>query len=207
MSIRSKSTDTSAKSSVSQITINHILECAQQVLVEFGNAKFTTRRVAEAAGISPGNLTYHFPCKNELINAMVAKILEKYLIRFEESLALEGQFYADGLKGLVQWMMTDAIETETTRTFRELWAMALHDEQICSTVDGFYDVLIERSTGLLCLRYPQADVTAINQLIHFLAIAMEGSIVLYGTSQTRAVPFEHIISLIMPMIEQIAKEH
>ncbi|NHQ88419.1 TetR/AcrR family transcriptional regulator [Iodobacter sp. HSC-16F04] len=195
-----------AKSSVSQNTINHILECAQQVLIEFGNAKFTTRRVAEAAGISPGNLTYHFPSKNELINAMVAKILEKYFLHLEESLSPEGQLYAEGLRGLVRWMMMDAIQNETTRTFRELWAMALHDEQICQTVDAFYDAMIERSAALVSLRYPAANTLAINELIHLLAIVMEGSNVLYGTCNTRAVSFERIIEMTMPIVEQIAPQ-
>ncbi|QBC44599.1 TetR/AcrR family transcriptional regulator [Iodobacter fluviatilis] len=191
------------KNGTSQATVTHILECAQQVLVTCGNAKFTTRRVAEAAGISPGNLTYHFPSKNELIKALVAKILEKYLIHFEESLSLEGEFYAEGLKGLVRWMMVDAIKVETIRIFRELWVMALHDEQICQVVDDFYDAMINKSAYLVGLRYPTADTTVINELIHLLATMIGGCMVIYGTSKIRAVTFERITEMTMPMIEQL----
>ena len=38
--------------------------------MERGYAGFTTRLVAEAAGISPGNLSYHLPNKSELLSSV-----------------------------------------------------------------------------------------------------------------------------------------
>ena len=42
------------------------------MLVTHGYAAFTSRRVAEAAGMAVGNLTYYFPSKRELLRVLIA---------------------------------------------------------------------------------------------------------------------------------------
>jgi hypothetical protein len=52
-------------------TVDPILDGARWVRVRYGYAGFTTRRVAESASIAPGNLSYHFPSKRELVRVGV----------------------------------------------------------------------------------------------------------------------------------------
>lgn len=52
-------------------TKQKILNAALRVLVENGFQALTQTRVAEAAGVSQGNLTYYFPTRNDLLKAVV----------------------------------------------------------------------------------------------------------------------------------------
>ncbi len=57
----------------SRVTVRRILDAASGVLQERGYDGFTTNRIAEAAGISPGSLYQYFPNKDAILNAMVAE--------------------------------------------------------------------------------------------------------------------------------------
>ena len=48
-----------------------ILDCANQLLISEGAHGFTLRAVADKAGLSQGNLTYHFASKRQLLEAMI----------------------------------------------------------------------------------------------------------------------------------------
>jgi AcrR family transcriptional regulator len=193
--------NTRAKSAVSLSTIDNILSSARQVLIEHGYASFTTRRVAEAAGISPGNLSYHFPSKNELIQALISNMLDQYLCNFENEIKKSDQSLTIGLDKLVEWLMVDAISEATVRTFRELWAMALHDESIRKMVDDFYDITMERATILIAQNQPTLDIEKLRESVHLLAMIAEGGIVLYGSRQNRAVSFTRIKQLVHALSE------
>jgi len=52
-------------------TKQKILNAALDVLVEHGFQALTQTRVAEAARVSQGNLTYHFPTRTDLLKAVV----------------------------------------------------------------------------------------------------------------------------------------
>jgi AcrR family transcriptional regulator len=54
----------------SQQTRSHILKTAQRLFNERGTAAVSTNHVAAAAGLSPGNLYYHFADKQEIIRAL-----------------------------------------------------------------------------------------------------------------------------------------
>lgn len=50
-----------------------VLDAAEHVLLERGAAAFTLDAVAEAADVSKGGLVYHFPSKEALLRALVAR--------------------------------------------------------------------------------------------------------------------------------------
>lgn len=52
-------------------TKQKILNAALTILMENGFQALTQTRIAEAAGVSQGNLTYHFPTRNDLLKAVV----------------------------------------------------------------------------------------------------------------------------------------
>src|SRR5208283_2937171 len=71
----------------SNATVDRIIESARMVLLKDGYAAFTTRRVAELAGMTHGNLNYHFPSKRDLLRALIARLLMTYSQRFEAFLS------------------------------------------------------------------------------------------------------------------------
>jgi AcrR family transcriptional regulator len=190
----------------SRATITRILECARQVLVSHGYAGFTTRRVAEAANISPGNLAYHFPSKRELLQAVVSHVVAAYSERFQTLLSASPHPQGQELKTLVQWLLTDAVTDEAVRTFREFWAISLHDEVIRGAVDDLYDELMQGVVQLLRRSHPEVAERSIREVVHLLALISEGSIVLYGTRRDRTVPHERIIEIATQVIGMIAPE-
>ncbi len=55
-----------------------VLDAAERVVRERGAARLTLDEVAAAAGLSKGGLLYHFASKEALIEAMVARLVEKF---------------------------------------------------------------------------------------------------------------------------------
>ena len=179
----------------SDATTERILKSAKRVLIEHGYARFTTRRVASVAGISVGNLSYHFPSKQGLLQALVAHLVAKYLGQFQVILADPNIPTEEDLETLVEWLLTDAIEEETVRVFRELWAISLHDQVIRDAMDNFYDDVMSQVVEMLTRYYPSANIDSIRELAQVLAHLSEGSVVLYGTRRNRAVSHKRIIEL------------
>lgn len=185
-------------------TIRLILKSALQVLYEHGHVGFTTRRVAAVAAISPGNLSYHFPSKHKLLQAVIAMLIADYSNRIELFLTNVDIHQGQELQGIVHWLFTDSVTKKTAIVARELWAMSLHDEVIQRAVDDFYDQLMENIVQMLMRCYPTADIESIRELVQILAIMSEGTIVLYGTRKKRAVKIERVIELATPLLKSIS---
>lgn len=103
-------------------TIDRILKAAYLIFTRNGHAGLSLRKVAEEAGIAVGNLTYHFPTKNALIDAMMREALADYV---EEHLA---QFQADRdtpleiLLNVVEFYVRNARVSH--QFFYQLWGFA-----------------------------------------------------------------------------------
>ena len=190
----------------SRATVDRILASAHHVLVTRGYAEFTTRRVADAARISPGNLSYHFPTKRGLLRALVSQLVDHYATNFEVLLADTGIPPGKALERLVQWLLVDSLAEENVRIFRELWAISLHDTLVRKAIDDLYDELMDRVFQRIRSSCPGADETSIRELLQVLALISEGSIVLYGTRRKRVVPYERVISLAISVLGTIAPD-
>jgi len=59
-----------------------ILEEARKQLNEKGVAATSAKRVAEALGISDGNLRYHFRTKEDLIQGLYEQLVERFNVQF-----------------------------------------------------------------------------------------------------------------------------
>lgn len=57
-------------------TRNEILEAALELYNRQGIEQVGTRDIARKIGISPGNLTYHFPTRNDIFHALMGRLLE-----------------------------------------------------------------------------------------------------------------------------------
>lgn len=179
---------------------DRILDSAEVVLRRYGYAGFTTRRVAQEANMSLGNLTYHFPTKSVLVRALINRLMSSYLGRFEDSL----QMPEGGVGALVQWLLKESVDHEAMWLFRELWAMALHDEVVRESIDDFYDELMARITIALVTAYPGSDPQAISDLVHLIAAISEGSSVIYGTRRSRASSHQRIVDLVGRIVAMVA---
>ncbi|MFB3825412.1 MAG: TetR/AcrR family transcriptional regulator [Bryobacteraceae bacterium] len=56
----------------------HILECAERIVVRDGVGRLTLDAVAAEAGFSKGGVLYHFRTKDDLVRGMVARLIEEF---------------------------------------------------------------------------------------------------------------------------------
>jgi AcrR family transcriptional regulator len=187
-------------------TTRRVLECAQDVLIRQGYTGFTMRAVSGAAGITPGNLAYHFPSKQMLLRAVVAHIVTGYSTQFEALLSDTKLTKGQGLKNLAQWLLTDAVDEESVRTFRELWAISLHDDVVRETVDDLYDDLMNGVVELLQRSHPDIEMRTLQEIVQLLAFFSEGSVVLYGTRRDRVVSQDRVFDILIKLLDLHAPE-
>ncbi|HEY0097116.1 MAG TPA: TetR/AcrR family transcriptional regulator, partial [Archangium sp.] len=76
---------TPPKGTRSANTQAHILDAAEEFVLEHGGRELTLEQVAKTAGLSKGGVLYHFPTKAALLQAMLARLLDY----------VESEFHAD----------------------------------------------------------------------------------------------------------------
>jgi AcrR family transcriptional regulator len=173
-------------------TREHVLLAARKILIREGHARFSIRRVADVAGISVGNLTYHFSSKRRLLRILIESLVAEHRVgieRFHENLSAGSE---SSFAKLVEWRMREAASVNTSRIFRELWSMALHDATVARAIDDFYDVSIDKVVALLREAHPGLQARDALELVHLLALVSEGTNVIYGTRFNRRVSFDRL---------------
>jgi AcrR family transcriptional regulator len=99
-SIEPRKTPLQARATVS---VESILEATLQVLLDVGQARLTTTRVAERAGVSVGTLYQYFPNKNALLKTVMERHLAEIAKVVETECALlRGQPLTAMAEGVVR---------------------------------------------------------------------------------------------------------
>ena len=66
-----------------QATAASILDVARQIVINDGMSQLTMRRIARELNMSPGNLSYYYASKTDLLNDLCSAMLAPYLEEFE----------------------------------------------------------------------------------------------------------------------------
>lgn len=118
---------------------NRIIQAAITLFNEKGTAHVSTNHIAEAAGVSPGNLYYHFQDKAHIIRAIYEQMVDaweptyKYAENNMDSITVLEQFIAANLTLLWQYRFfyreqvallrqDDALTERHTATIKRLMA-------------------------------------------------------------------------------------
>ena len=59
-----------------------ILRTALHILIEEGYRAMSMRRVAAASGMKLGNLTYHYPTREDLVRGLLGAVISSYEVEF-----------------------------------------------------------------------------------------------------------------------------
>lgn len=183
-----------------------ILKAARKVLATVGYARLTMRAVAGRAGVTVGNLAYHFPSKRGLVRAVISSLLAHYREKENEYLLNVGHSEGDGVAGLVRYYIEDSASTETSRLFRELWVMALHDEVIAEAMDEFYAQCNTSAAGLLRLSHPGLDSRTAFDIVELSGLISEGANVIYATRPEGAASRQRVARMAGELLVRAAKE-
>lgn len=182
-----------------------IMRAAREVLATVGYAHLTMRLVAREAGLAVGNLVYHYPSKRSLIHALILSLTEYYRTKSSTFLRKSGSGTRDGLPGLIRYYMRDSVDTETSRLFRELWAMALHDSAIAAAMDRFYREAHRTAVELVRLSHPGLVRRRAHDIVQLMGTMSEGANVIFATARGSEASRKRVARLAGEMLEQAAQ--
>lgn len=180
-----------------------IVAAAEEVLKRDGFHGFSTRRVAEACGISVGNLTYHFPSKASLIEALMAEVCARYAATRrppEDAGKEEPRAY---LERIIHWLVEDAASPGTSALFQELWVMARHHPSGAAILDAFYEQAASWIEGDLALSYPQASPDALARAAWLILTMTEGSTPLFSRGTEWPGGWEDLARTVADAVERV----
>jgi AcrR family transcriptional regulator len=147
-------------------TKERILDAALKLFNEQGTGAVSTNHIAEAAGISPGNLYYHFHNKEEIIRAL----FERLFVATDVAFAVPAG-HAPTLTDVIALVRTNfEIIWQYSFVYRELLALLRQDPALHGRFlevrqrgyDGFREILIWFSQSGVML--PPEDETTLTRL-------------------------------------------
>ncbi len=179
-----------------------MLAAARHVLATSGYARLTMRAVARAAGMAVGNVVYYFPSKRSLIHALIESLVGQYQGKSDEYLRNAGR--GQGFAPLVEWFIRDSVSRETSRLFRELWAMALHDGAIAAAMDSFYAASHRTAVRLLRMADPTLRQRRAHDVVQLMGTISEGANVIYATAPRSARSLARVARLAGELLRDAA---
>ncbi len=124
------------KTDKTSTTIQKIIISARDIFIQEGHAGLTLRQVADDAGIAVGNLTYHFPTKRSLLDAMLYESLVDYVEDHLKQFEADNDTPLDILLNVVAFYARNARDAH--RFFYQMWGYAGCDEEAKKTVRNLY---------------------------------------------------------------------
>lgn len=115
-----------------------ILDATEALLLEIGNAELTMRKVAARAGISLGNLQYHFATREDLLLALLLRFLEPYEENLKQRTTEGASDLTTAAQDLFLEVLTHPDFERYSIVFKEIWAAATHSEDIRTALDAYY---------------------------------------------------------------------
>ncbi|MDP9064520.1 MAG: TetR/AcrR family transcriptional regulator [Pseudomonadota bacterium] len=177
---------------------------ARRILVTVGYNRMTMRAVAREAGLAVGNLGYYFPAKHQLVHALIASLVAQYQDKSDEYLRRAGRKDRAGFASLVQWFIYDSVSPDTSRLFRELWAMSLHDDKVASAMDEFYAQAHRTAASLLRLAHPALSSQRAHDIVQLMGTVSEGANVIYGTAGRSRSSLQRVATLAADLLVHAA---
>ena len=159
-------------------TRNEVLDAAGELFLQKGFHHVTMRAVAEAAGISVGNLTYYFPKKTDLANALLEREMETITAPAEPTLA--------GLDGYLRRMLLSLVDHSRMFSdpliFQSVPQSAGADRarvaRLRETLRGILAAL--RGDGVLTGELTDRELDTLTNLLMYSHIGWENTLLLTG---------------------------
>jgi AcrR family transcriptional regulator len=156
-------------------TVDTILKAALAVLIDEGAAAFTIRRIAAACGMKVGNVSYHFPRKEMLIQVLLDELVISYNKLLDMTVRQPGLTSEERLRLLIVLCLEDISSKRTTHLFTELWALANHNDFVADRVQAFYQRVHELIGGYVAELNPALSPEEVATVALYISASMEGS--------------------------------
>jgi len=151
------------KADRARVTIEKILEAAHDVFTREGHAGLSLRKVADRAGIAVGNLTYHFPTKNDLLDAMLREALADYVEEHFAQFEADRDTPLDILLNVAEFYVRNARVSH--QFFYQLWGFAGSGEDAREMVRELYRPIGRFVYYLVRAANPKLNDTEVRQAV------------------------------------------
>lgn len=184
-----------------------IIDHAVAILTAEGASGFSALKVAKSLGIRQGHLTYHFPSREQLLHALVDRLLSDYAEEFNRVVirTLQGG-ESDGLAALVDWLLEDAVSPVTARLFPALWELANQDARIAAELDRFYAGALAAAFEALGLDPGCPATSELQAVMAVLGTLVEGTTAIHGRAGAESPGFQDLKStaksILLPALQQ-----
>lgn len=156
-------------------TVNAILKAALSVLIEEGASAFTIRRIAAECGMKVGNVSYHFPRKEMLIQILLDELLDSYDKLLESKVRKPDLGAEEKLRLVIVICLNDIAGKRTTNLFTELWALANHNPFVADRVRVFYQKVHDFIGEYVTVLNPALSPDEVHTVALYISASMEGS--------------------------------
>jgi AcrR family transcriptional regulator len=186
-------------------TVEQILAAALRVLIEEGASAFTLRRVAAECGMKVGNLSYHFPKKQLLIQLLLGELLISYEGLLDRTVRIAGLTPEDRLVATMVLCMDDILTKRTTHLFTELWALANHDPFVADKLSAFYAHVHGIIGQFVAELNPSLDADEVMAVALYISASMEGMTPFAGHGKTWEAQMPRMKAMATTSLVQLAK--
>jgi len=186
-------------------TVDAILKAALCVLIEEGAGAFTIRRIAAACGMKVGNVSYHFPRKEALVQVLLDELLVSYDTLLEARLRQPGLCAEDKLRMVIALCLEDISGKRNTRLFTELWALANHDAFIADRVQAFYRSVHAVMGTYVAELNPALDAQEVQAVALYISATIEGATPFLGFGKPWAGQMPGFAALATAQLVGLAK--
>ena len=186
-------------------TVDTILKSALTVLIDEGAAAFTIRNIAAHSGMKVGNVSYHFPRKEMLIQVLLDELLESYDKLLEETVRRPAIPAEEKLRLIIILCLRDIRTKRTTHLFTELWALANHNAFIAERVRSFYQKVQDFIGEYVAELNPGLAPDEVETVALFISASMEGATPFLGYRKPWARRMESFIAIATTSLVHLAK--
>lgn len=171
--------------------VDKILKTAQAILVADGFEKLSLRNIASKLQISNGNVTYYFPNKNVLLQAVIEDMLSAYESMFESKAANfpadpKGRFLA-----YIELIIEDCKDASRRGFFYQIWSIATHNTVVAEMRDKIYSHFVRMSQEMIRPLNPAMGDRALKNAALTLVVLTEGLHVVFGLNRDFLNQFEN----------------
>lgn len=152
-----------ARSRKGASTIATILSAARNVFIRDGHGGLTMRKVAAEAGVVVGNVSYYFPSKRALLEAMLREELAHYVEEHIRQFEADRDSPLDILLNVVTFYVTNGRSSHPF--FYQMWGYAGSDESAKELVRELYRPIGRFVYYLVKATNPSFSDTRIRQIV------------------------------------------
>lgn len=186
-------------------TVDAILKAALDLLIEEGATAFTIRRIAARCDMRVGNVSYHFPRKELLVQVLLDDLIESYSRVLEQMVRIPFVSAEEQLRLLIVLCLDDIRGQRTTRLFTELWALANHDDFVADRVRIFYQRVHDYIGEYVALVNPALTPDEVHTVSLYISASMEGTTPFLGFEKPWAHKMPAITALAAKSLVDLAK--